>query len=54
VTRTYWPLTERRRDRSVVRIIGYSDTRIMPPDLVAPEGHDIVIGAPVQLLPPTG
>jgi hypothetical protein len=52
MTRTYWPLVERNRlDRAQVQILGYTDTRIMPPDLTAADGNEVVIGRPVQLLP---
>lgn len=51
-TRTYWPLIERTRlDRRTIAVVGYTDTRVMPPELEpASDGNEIVLGAPVQML----
>lgn len=51
MTRMYWPLVERTRlDRRTIAVVGYTDTRIMPPDLEPAPGNEVVLGAPVQML----
>jgi hypothetical protein len=51
-TRTYWPIAERTRlDRRVLRVLGYSDTRTMPPDVeLRTNITEVVLLAPVQML----
>lgn len=55
ITRTYYPILVRLvSDRHhVLRVLGYSDTRVMPPDLeTVDDSTEIVIGKPVQMLGP--
>lgn len=51
ITRTYYPIAVRDRITNATRVIGYSDTRVMPPHTeYRTAAEEVIFLDPVQML----